>query len=246
MHRRCCRFCISIHSLHTEGDHEKPLEVSCQKYFNPLPPHGGRRGLERGEELVQGISIHSLHTEGDADHPGRVRHRQRFQSTPSTRRETRRCVFFGTTNEISIHSLHTEGDVEFSGAFCSLFCNFNPLPPHGGRRIRAVPLFFHGNISIHSLHTEGDSMHFVRFRNIAHFNPLPPHGGRLCFTPSSPAVSHFNPLPPHGGRPPTDALERLFTEFQSTPSTRRETERHCSAEAACHISIHSLHTEGDK
>ena len=35
------------------------------------------------------------------------------------------------------------------------------------------------------------------------------------------------------------------TEFQSTPSTRRETKRNFTFEIRAEISIHSLHTEGD-
>ena len=55
---------------------------------------------------------------------------------------------------ISIHSLRMEGD---GAAFrsCTGASDFNPLPPHGGRR------------GI-----------FTKDRAKNHFNPLPPHGGR--------------------------------------------------------------------
>ena len=169
--------CISIHSLHTEGDKVLLIEFVSLKHFNPLPPHGGRQsGSRRGGNFIR-ISIHSLHTEGDkerkrfsrenfisihslhteGDSSARyMRYRQSaFQSTPSTRRETRgNYIFFhefpfqstpSTRREtsqgcysaayagISIHSLHTEGD--FKHAPCAPpHANFNPLPPHGGRR----------------------------------------------------------------------------------------------------------------
>ena len=34
---------ISIHSLHTEGDLHTSFFCTSMQYFNPLPPHGGRR-----------------------------------------------------------------------------------------------------------------------------------------------------------------------------------------------------------
>ena len=57
------------------------------------------------------ISIHSLHTEGDLLTGGEGKRIFSFQSTPSTRRETVRHVLV-----------------------CAAGCDFNPLPPHGGRR----------------------------------------------------------------------------------------------------------------
>ena len=55
----------------------------------------------------------------------------------------------------------------------------------------------------------------------------------------------FNPLPPHGGRPETAADLDRWEGFQSTPSTRRETGGKVPKLRRFHISIHSLHTEGD-
>ena len=36
------RMIISIHSLRAEGDNGKLFKIECGKYFNPLPPCGGR------------------------------------------------------------------------------------------------------------------------------------------------------------------------------------------------------------
>ena len=81
-------------------------------------------------------------------------------------------------------------------------------------------------------------------------------------------LCHFNPLPPHGGRLFPVLSTTVKPEFQSTPSTRRETlqqaaarqlyshfnplpphggrRRNCvSLTVTVSISIHSLHTEGD-
>ena len=147
-------------------------------------------------------------------------------------------------NIISIHSLHTEGDKRRTLTRLELL-HFNPLPPHGGRH--RIDFLFHTAftfqstpstrretegqrrvceefaISIHSLHTEGDVFRKPFFGVLDHFNPLPPHGGRLR------------------------AKSRWYvrTAFQSTPSTRRETEFGYCRYFGVIISIHSLHTEGD-
>ena len=125
-----------------------------------------------------------------------------FQSTPSAWRET-------LVNPIR----------------CRLQCNFNPLPPHGGRPETAADLDRWEGISIHSLRMEGDLLaHSYIPRRQRNFNPLPPHGGRhgdvykLLFDRAD-----FNPLPPHGGR---------------------QHYHHLSDQSAC-ISIHSLRMEGD-
>ena len=59
-------------------------------YFNPLPPHGGRRNSSAAPISEAPISIHSLHTEGDAF-----------------------CNSSFPCCTISIHSLHTEGDEKY-------------------------------------------------------------------------------------------------------------------------------------
>ena len=80
----------------------------------------------------------------------------KFQSTPSAWRET--LVRFDPLNEeiISIHSLRMEGDT-LTIMTSSDDSNFNPLPPHGGRRKRRRCGHCGTKISIHSLRMEGDS-----------------------------------------------------------------------------------------
>ena len=123
-------------------------------YFNPLPPHGGRRPSS---------------AVSSADHSV-------FQSTPSAWRETDHprgshgcCAYFNPLpphggrrrcyrypwklGGISIHSLRMEGD-------WWIVCV-------GDR------------ISIHSLRMEGDAAGQAGTAGRGDFNPLPPHGGRL-------------------------------------------------------------------
>ena len=123
---------ISIHSLRMEGDLVISSGFGDDRDFNPLPPHGGRRGV-----LVDFCVLVA------------------FQSTPSAWRETQKDVNNYVFRFISIHSLRMEGDITVSNfsIFPSISIHslrmegdmvknvlsynhrkhFNPLPPHGGR-----------------------------------------------------------------------------------------------------------------
>ena len=129
-----------------------------------------------------------------------LQYRSSFQSTPSAWRET--CAM----------------DMIFR---CHI--NFNPLPPHGGRR--------------ELLQNYNDVQ--------SHFNPLPPHGGRLCASSAFERSKNFNPLPPHGGRPCLLPPQIRCRTFQSTPSAWRETVCPPHMRRCRMISIHSLRMEGD-
>ena len=147
---------ISIHSLRMEGD--VPLlpphfnafvfqstpsawretsyrwrNVSAVSHFNPLPPHGGRPGNQPFFPFSFSISIHSLRMEGDVFSVQISQNLYAFQSTPSAWRETCCQVVPSCYVVISIHSLRMEGDLFFACGNGD-FMDFNPLPPHGGRR----------------------------------------------------------------------------------------------------------------
>ena len=80
---------ISIHSLRMEGDSVYGTCFKLSRYFNPLPPHGGRRGGQTKTVRREGISIHSLRMEGDIlPAVVAVPEDSSFQSTPSAWRET--------------------------------------------------------------------------------------------------------------------------------------------------------------
>ena len=149
------KFGISIHSLRMEGDPSSAsvnfLSMSfqstpsawretCNKCstgsrwgnFNPLPPHGGRPGIDNNHSTRAIISIHSLRMEGDRTGGVSTIVEKLFQSTPSAWRETAKKQKARQRRCISIHSLRMEGDLLSSRAFRQL-SHFNPLPPHGGR-----------------------------------------------------------------------------------------------------------------
>ena len=162
-----------------EGDKETFVSGARTRHFNPLPPHGGRPGAFSCATMTQNISIHSLRMEGDIEI----------------------TVITHVTTTISIHSLRMEGDIketpktsmksfqstpsawrETIGVVETVtpIWDFNPLPPHGGRRTFLLMLLLHRTfqstpsawretdrihdgrnseaISIHSLRMEGDSI----------------------------------------------------------------------------------------
>ena len=213
---------ISIHSLRMEGDLYWLARYMIGIYFNPLPPHGGRR-LSRNSFAFTSI----------------------FQSTPSAWRET----FHRSTNankpgnfnplpphggrleqshvkhqylEISIHSLRMEGD-EYSPLKNDLTIVFQSTPSawretydvakiNDGGLFQSTPSawretdtryahYGERGISIHSLRMEGDGT----AGEVADDQSISIHSlrmeGDVCHL--LPILSHllnFNPLPPHGGR----------------------------------------------
>ena len=101
---------ISIHSLRMEGDFITCTHYTPIRYFNPLPPHGGRPIADNSDPAFS-ISIHSLRMEGDGAVIGTLGNWAVFQSTPSAWRETGGSVESSMRLIISIHSLRMEGDV---------------------------------------------------------------------------------------------------------------------------------------
>ena len=215
---------ISIHSLRMEGDWTLQRVSRLTRYFNPLPPYGGRlravppdgffimhfnplppyggrltaAGVSCGK---QGISIHSLRMEGDLVVQCVDLASTSFQSTPSVWRETshRRAWLFCLGLFQSTPSVWRET----AFWFCVLFFNL-------------------------------------------YFNPLPPYGGRLSFASQISTWKLFQSTPSVW----RETIGRWSTrngadKFQSTPSVWRETKIYTFHVAAPLISIHSLRMEGD-
>ena len=281
---------ISIHSLHTEGD-DVPIPRAYGKIdFNPLPPHGGRQTARHGpmrnttfqstpstrRETVATCKAFDLHDHFNPlpPHGGRLTGKRpvsqtaSFQSTPSTRRETSRrhavssrLTYFNPLpphggrripasnrvdmDSISIHSLHTEGDCTSCPDNRSIsIISIHSLHTEGDRSLfrRTVGKAV---ISIHSLHTEGDERLESIFPSLGNFNPLPPHGGRRSPSNCDIAQWIFQSTPSTRRETNENQFTGEFLAFQSTPSTRRETIDLTAEDLHWYISIHSLHTEGD-
>ena len=123
---------ISIHSLRMEGDLPAHVVRFRIPYFNPLPPYGGRphRFFHRIFPQAAFQSTPSVWRE-TFQMVGVLRN-GKFQSTPSVWRETYNdseeplSGAFQSTPSVWRETCHR------CFKFCNL-CNFNPLPPYGGR-----------------------------------------------------------------------------------------------------------------
>ena len=182
-----------------EGDRFRAMRDPTEKSFQSTPSawRETTEQLDRCDECT--ISIHSLRMEGDF--AGRLRpvDPEIFQSTPSAWRET--CckmalwvyvVFQSTPSAWRETAIGTTGTTSPG--------NFNPLPPHGGRRIesssKCISMVFQSTPSAWRETSET----------------------LLCATSGD-----FNPLPPHGGRLSLRYYTWYYLLFQSTPSAWRET-----------------------
>ena len=150
---------ISIHALREEGDRLPWLYVSRTQVFlstpsarratpaagrrryylanfYPRPPRGGRRDSATYDLKVIEISIHALREEGDMLVRVKAVGVVQFLSTPSARRATDAKLDKQQAVTISIHALREEGDQAGAVTSASVFGNFYPRPPRGGRQQR--------------------------------------------------------------------------------------------------------------
>ena len=107
----CADLDISIHSPHTGRDNLGCKQCGHRRNFNPLSPHGERQYCSKLDLPPTKISIHSPHTGRDVV-----------------------VIRIPQKDYISIHSPHTGRDW-CGNKQCKLCSNFNPLSPHGERRI---------------------------------------------------------------------------------------------------------------
>ena len=207
-----------------EGDvpDHRHLMYWCS-HFNPLPPHGGR--------LLSAVFMTILSVFQSTPSAWRetfflafmLSPLVSFQSTPSAWRETAYSRPYRFLIAISIHSLRMEGDVDSATGSTNKDdfnplpphggrrhaqhipirgYNFNPLPPHGGRPLYQVPVFTEPSISIHSLRMEGDRWNEKQSHDAVLFQSTPSAWRETLQRPALQCCGkHFNPLPPHGGRP---------------------------------------------
>ena len=191
------------------------------------------------------ISIRTLCGEGDPLAPRSTLTRKLFLSTPSARRATAEAgkMVVGANH---FYPRPPRGGRHASRRHRQHRANFYPRPPRGGRQWGLDLRYFYCGISIHALREEGDT--------------------RAILTPTP--GTDFYPRPPRGGRPSKAHHNTITSEFLSTPSARRATDKSLPARSHQHyfyprpprggrlyellciyidvmISIHALREEGD-
>ena len=149
---------ISIHSLRMEGDLLDWDVLIWSAYFNPLPPYGGRPGIDNNSSAGTIISIHSLRMEGDM-----YQKKSRMQS-----------------RKISIHSLRMEGDLEHLTHSFSLRIFQSTPSVWRETYMRLGDSFIDSAFqSTPSVWRETKQLTWLVRKFCWYFNPLPPYGGRL-------------------------------------------------------------------
>ena len=126
---------ISTRAPRTEGD----FALRMWSYFNPRPPHGGRRPAAGATDREPTISTRAPRTEGDScERLGPVSIAATLISTRAPRTEGDSALQDTAPRPsddkvISTRAPRTEGDPDEVGVERSLRRDFNPRPPHGGR-----------------------------------------------------------------------------------------------------------------
>ena len=147
-----------------------------------------------------------------------------FQSTPSARRATsvsasrKRSDFIFQSTPSARRATHRVR------CYCNRRYDFNPRPPRGERRHKALEEQRRMEISIHALREEGDAIDLLPNLTPEQFQSTP--SARRATTVKSLSIeksTHFNPRPPRGGRHSYKDSSIHTYLFQSTPSARRAT-----------------------
>ena len=236
---------ISIHSLLAEGDSDRRETAVPSADFNPLPPRGGRRSARPG--CRSRPNFNPLPPRGGRHQRGRYkrercdfnplpprggRHARQtacerapeFQSTPSSRRETPRSWLSRPRRRFQSTPSSRRETITLTDLQTGKCSNFNPLPPRGGRLMRAARRAMQQLISIHSLLAEGDPRSTARRIRTRGFQSTPSSRRETrAYTMLGDGDINFNPLPPRGGRHARYCCKEFKEAFQSTPSSRRET-----------------------
>ncbi len=165
---------ILIHSLRMEGDIMLSPRAAHMRYFNPLPPYGGRHAADERLQSCCCISIHSLRMEGDQIKTFSNASWSDFNPLPPY--GGRRCEVLWLLLDFLFQSTPSVWrETAILHGILDIVTNFNPLPPYGGRLSSAVAILKDIGISIHSLRMEGD--HFSD--NAEHADNISIHSLRM-------------------------------------------------------------------
>ena len=197
------------------------MQRKRRKYFNPLPPCGGRHVIAPNSHLVQYFNPRPPcggRRHGSQGRDGRL---YTFQSTPSVWRETGHGQQDCRPYPISIHSLRVEGDrriltMQEEGAI-----SIHSLRVEGDKYRLTVS--GGGKISIHSLRVEGDASAQQQRCTRALFQSTPSVWRETNILQL--AITHivFQSTPSVWRETPLTRIGFRVCVFQSTPSVWRET-----------------------
>ena len=206
---------ISIHSPRMGRDHYRRQQTMFLDNFNPLSPHGERRGIRRGESHRRRISIHS----------------------PRMGRDRSRCTWRWPPRNFNPLSPH--GERRMLSSIVSLPGQFQSTLPAWGETARARAPPCPDAISIHSPRMGRDIPNSPPVFAVTDFNPLSPHGERRAKLFAKVTTLAFqSTLPAWGETCYRRAIDAL-PPFQSTLPAWGETEPEGATDVVLEISIHS-------
>ena len=221
------------------------LSLAGAYYFNPLSPHGERLWSSCVPPCWCVISIHSPRMGRDVVRLLDVGAHFQFQSTLPAWGETvhllSQRIQTGHFNPLSPHGERRV--VVFTSIWSG---DFNPLSPHGERHV-IHPHRPHQGSFQSTLPAWGETLFQRQFRVLVPISIHSPRMGRdlSCF-PGLSRVSYFNPLSPHGERQVCHRCDNPACIFQSTLPAWGETRRSRCAACPAGISIHSPRMGRDK
>ena len=233
---------VSIHAFRGEGDSGVYCGLRRLCRFNPRLP-GGRRPTR----LVRFPDTRRFNPRL----PGGRRQwlsvlnagEERFQSTPSGGKAT--PVSAQATPDPSFQSTP-------SGGKATEECDLNGCPtrfqstPSGGKATNAIRLaILARDVSIHAFRGEGDLARALECQDRRSFNPRLPGGRRRNYDRYEHHQWRFNPRLPGGRRHRGRTYFGPLSEFQSTPSGGKATDRQVHATSLAIVSIHAFRGEGD-
>ena len=142
---------ISIHSPRMGRDESVFASGIYKFYFNPLSPHGERRMYDTPTNQPTN-NFNPLSPHGERPGTRMVNGQRRFISIHSPRmgRDAHSCTTMESESEFQ-STLPAWGETAFGDGCSVLECSdFNPLSPHGERRLAANDVKARKAISIHS------------------------------------------------------------------------------------------------
>ena len=190
-------------------------------YFNPRPPHRGRREVSFAFTVFIKFQSTSPARGTTSSYLAPISALFISIHVPRMGDDSQPVIFNTLLRKISIHVPRTGDDRAFAPAH-GRKQHFNPRPPHGGRLVGSEDSQRSEFISIHVPRMGDDNRYIEKVTGRKDFNPrprmgddrtvvptvsafmisihVPRMGDDLCPSKNGGRARDFNPRPPHGGR----------------------------------------------